>query len=70
ATSPQERPIGEGQGCLLRQGARQPDEHPQGCPEACPGEEAGSQLAKAEELGVPVIDEAGMLALLAGGVAA
>ena len=36
------------------------------------GEDAGSKLARAQELGVPVLDEAGMLALLqhAGGTAA
>ncbi len=32
------------------------------------GEEAGSKLAKAEELKVPILDEAGLLALLANGV--
>jgi DNA ligase (NAD+) len=30
------------------------------------GEKAGSKLAKAQELGVPVLDEAGFRALLAG----
>ncbi len=30
------------------------------------GESAGSKLARAEELGVPVLDEAGLRALLAG----
>jgi DNA ligase (NAD+) len=29
------------------------------------GEEAGSKLAKAEELGVPILDEAGLQLLLA-----
>ena len=33
------------------------------------GEDAGSKLARAQELGVPVLDEAGILALLAGGAA-
>ncbi len=34
------------------------------------GESAGSKLAKAEELGVPVLDEAGFRLLLGGGAAA
>jgi len=31
------------------------------------GEEAGSKLANAEKLGVPVLNEAGLLELLANG---
>jgi DNA ligase (NAD+) len=31
------------------------------------GEEAGSKLAKAAALGVPVLDEAGFLQLVSGG---
>jgi DNA ligase (NAD+) len=31
------------------------------------GQEAGSKLAKAKELGVPIVDEAGLMALLAAG---
>jgi DNA ligase (NAD+) len=30
------------------------------------GEDAGSKLAKAQELGVPIIDEAGLIKIIAG----